>query len=131
MIVIIICNQANKKSYCKTMHVIIKYLHHYKWNSVLKMNYKTFVKQWLCPELGTCKIKFWSIFGILNNKFLRHVYLFIDIITRMYPQNYIKWFKFQNWNKHLEAVALGNSNTIQCCVMFSTEECQSYFYLGD
>ena len=62
-------------------------------------------------ELGACKINHCFLKIKLKNKLLRNVYLFIDIITRVYLNKFIpnKLFKFLKWNKHFS----GSSSTEQ------------------
>ena len=93
----------------------------------------------------------------LKKEFLRHVYLFIDIITRLYLTNLsqISCSSFlTEINISVEAVAALNSlNTVistptvsyithhwcgmklhfalKCSVVFDNAECQSHFCLGD
>ena len=60
-LVTIICNQANKKFYCRMGHfaIIIKHLHYYKLNIIrIKNKVTNLFEVTDCSKLGTCKITY-------------------------------------------------------------------------
>ena len=67
------------------MHVtiLIKYLHNYKSNIIYENKATNLIEAAICSELGACKSNYRLLIK-LKNKFLRHVYLLNDIITRVY-----------------------------------------------
>ena len=107
--------------------VLMKYLQHYKLIYIEKQSYKPYSSNNFAPKWGAYKINYCSFWMKLKNRFLRHVYLFIDT-TRMYLTNLSQiscsslWTEIKIWKQQHHA--LSYCNTVK---VFDTAECQSLF----
>ena len=66
--------------------VLIMYLHYYKLNSISNNKATNFLNQQFHSQLGACKFNY-QLKIKLKNKYLKYVYLLIDIIAKVYLTN--------------------------------------------